>query len=774
MGSPTFSRRRKSNGDKTGIFILLAVLVLAFFAIHSANPPAPVSRSADDTVFSAERAKDYINIIAKSPHGIGTPENDSVRKYIHAVCDQLGLQTSIQTTTSLRNFRNTVVAGKVNNIIARIKGTNNSKAVLIMGHYDSQPNTPGAGDDAASTGAMLETARALKAGPPLENDVIFLFTDGEEMGLLGAQAFVNDTSLLHEVGLVMNFDGRGNAGVSNTFEVNPENGWVITEFAKAAPYPIANSFSYEVYKRLPNYTDYTAFKEKDVTGLNSGFIEGFVNYHSMTDIPASLDLGSVQQYGANMLSLGKHFGSLDLLQTKGRDICYFNFIGNWLIRYPASWNLFFVWLTTILFIAFLVIGFRRRRINLTTFLINTFLFTGVLVLTMCAAFLVEKLIKSWYPLYDRFYDSNSYNSYYYFFTITTVSICVFALVYQWAVRKFSADALLAGALMVLVILMHLTNMTMSTASYLFFLPILILIIGNIIIFVNGIGENENQLGAGLAYLFFLAPAIFLFVPVVYFSFVAFGLGQIFIPIMMLTILLGLLIPILYPVLKKHRYLVTNFCLALAVIGFVMGHLTSGYNEKKPLQVNLWYRLDADSMKASWVSDFTTKDYWNKQFFPRSRQMKINQSMEPGMIRLTNDAVVLPLSAPVLAIQKDTVEGAVRKLSLHAYSTRNAISLNILISRNTNLKAISIDGKNIQPTIFHGDTSNYFKIAYYGLTKEGANINLEIPSNTKANIILIDRSMGLNAVKGFTGYPKDIIPGSGRTSNTIQVVKHFSF
>src|SRR5882724_313858 len=310
MSSPTFARRKNPKGDKTGIFILLVLLVLVFFTIHSASPPAPVPRTVADTAFSAERAGDYINEIAKSPHGIGTPEHDSVKQYIRSVCDQLGMQTNIQTATSVHAFRNIVVAGKVNNIIARIKGTSNTKAVLIMGHYDSQPNTPGAGDDAAAVGAMLETARALKGSPPLQNDIIFLFTDGEEMGLLGSQAFVNDTSLLHEVGLVMNFDGRGNAGVSISFEVNPENGWVMNEFAKAAPYPVANSFSYEVYKRLPNFTDYTVFKAEGITGINSGIVEGFANYHSMTDVPSSLDLGSVQHYGANMLALAKHFGNL--------------------------------------------------------------------------------------------------------------------------------------------------------------------------------------------------------------------------------------------------------------------------------------------------------------------------------------------------------------------------------------------------------------------------------------------------------------------------------
>ena len=53
-------------------------------------------------------------------------------------------------------------------------------AVALVAHFDSDPTTPGANDDAAGVAAILETARVLLSGPPLRNDVILLFTDGEE------------------------------------------------------------------------------------------------------------------------------------------------------------------------------------------------------------------------------------------------------------------------------------------------------------------------------------------------------------------------------------------------------------------------------------------------------------------------------------------------------------------------------------------------------------------------------------------------------------------
>lgn len=81
--------------------------------------------------------------------------------------------------------------------MARLPGTvPGGRAVLVLAHYDSQPHAPGAGDDGAGVAAMLETARVLRAGPPLRHDVSWLFSDGEEAGLLGVRAFAADTARL--------------------------------------------------------------------------------------------------------------------------------------------------------------------------------------------------------------------------------------------------------------------------------------------------------------------------------------------------------------------------------------------------------------------------------------------------------------------------------------------------------------------------------------------------------------------------------------------------
>jgi hypothetical protein len=61
------------------------------------------------------------------------------------------------------------------------------KALLVMAHYDSVPQSPGACDNAAAVAILIELARVLKAEPP-ERPVILAFTAAEEVGLAGAEA----------------------------------------------------------------------------------------------------------------------------------------------------------------------------------------------------------------------------------------------------------------------------------------------------------------------------------------------------------------------------------------------------------------------------------------------------------------------------------------------------------------------------------------------------------------------------------------------------------
>lgn len=126
-----------------------------------------------------------------------------------------------------------------------------------------------ASDDKSSVAAMLETARALASGEPLRNDIVMIFTDGEEAGLLGASSFVAEHPGGAQGGVVLNWKATGNAGSSVLFETSSGNAELIKEFAASAPYPIGDSAMAALYQAGTQNTDFTAFAMPGLSGSTS-------------------------------------------------------------------------------------------------------------------------------------------------------------------------------------------------------------------------------------------------------------------------------------------------------------------------------------------------------------------------------------------------------------------------------------------------------------------------------------------------------------------------
>ena len=187
-----------------GLLMFGCVVLFAILALNQQRPPKAVAASAPPAEFSSGRAIKHIEVIARAPHEMGSAEHAAVRDYIVGELTALGASPQIQKTTVVSTRRGSPVAATVENIVARVNGTNSSKPILLVAHYDSVSTGPGASDDGAAVAAFLETLRALKSGAPLKNDVIFLFTDGEENGLLGATAFVKEHPWAKDAGVVLN------------------------------------------------------------------------------------------------------------------------------------------------------------------------------------------------------------------------------------------------------------------------------------------------------------------------------------------------------------------------------------------------------------------------------------------------------------------------------------------------------------------------------------------------------------------------------------------
>ncbi|MBB6671923.1 M20/M25/M40 family metallo-hydrolase [Cohnella nanjingensis] len=505
--------------------LLLGAMLVGLLQIRAPHPDGP---DAPPNEFSAARAMEKLSIIAKEPHPVGSAAHDRVRAELLAELEDLGLKPEVQRAEAQRVVVEQPKAKRpedpsngdpglpvvVENIVARIPGLDNSKALMIAAHYDSVPGGPGAADDGASIAAMLETVRAIQASGPLQNDLLLLMTDGEELGLLGAEAFMREHPWAKDVGLVLNFEARGNKGPSFLFETSERNGWLIREFMKAAKQPLAYSLIYNFYKLMPNDTDLTVFREGGLPGLNFAFGVGLDAYHTALDTPDNLDRSSLQHQGDYMLSLARHFGQLDLSDVEQEDRIYFNAFGWSMISYPESWALGFTVLIVLLFAVTVWHGTYRHRLSLKGmaggFLVSLLHMAAVLGVVAFAWMILRASVPR--PYYISIMKDLGVGTYYLIGLLLLVLLITTVLIRRCS-RYVRTENLWIGALLLWVLLCAATTLYLPGGSYLFAWPLLFSLTGLNVSYVlrKGAWIWASALSA--------MPGILLFAPILYLAFV---------------------------------------------------------------------------------------------------------------------------------------------------------------------------------------------------------------------------------------------------------------
>ncbi len=383
-------RQRFFSADFLTRFLLaIGLLLLAGISVTPFTPPAVVPASATPDSFSAERAMDDLRVVAREPHAAGSAAQSRVRDYLLAQAAAIGLKGEVQKS------------GSIENVIIRLPGTASTRDVLITAHYDSHPPAPGAGDNGMSVAAMLETMRALRAGSPLRSDTVFLFTDGEEKGFLGASAFVNEfLKAKEETGVVLCFDTRPGNGYAYLNSTSPGNAWLIHEFAAASPPLFANSW------RDPGGRD------TECAGVftPSGFM-GFeiqnqprgASYHTSADTVEAISPSTVQGLGEAMMRLGRHFGGVDLNEAPATyDETYFTVPLLGMAIYPTWVTPATAILAMLAFVILAAVGWRSRRLSIPRSVLGTLAFLGALIIiTLLSSAAWDRLLATHSIAYDQ-------------------------------------------------------------------------------------------------------------------------------------------------------------------------------------------------------------------------------------------------------------------------------------------------------------------------------------------------------------------------------------
>ncbi len=317
-----------------------AVLLMALCLLLSL-PQIDAPRSPAGTPWRAETGAAIIQDIVGdgAAHPTGSAANDAVRARIVARLRAAGYEPVESQHFQCFARRRASGCARLTNIVAVREGASaNAPAILATAHYDSVPAGPGVADDLAGTAVMLGLAEHLATAPPSRNAIVFLFTDAEETGLRGAAAFAENDPLMPRVGVVINVEARGVSGPSMLFETGPENANLIRFYAQHVRNKIADSLSFEVYKILPNDTDFSVYSLAGLNGYNFAFTGSASLYHSLRDDLAHLDRNSLQHHGDNVFALAPALADADLSALQATSNVSYTVLPWGLSVWPSEWN----------------------------------------------------------------------------------------------------------------------------------------------------------------------------------------------------------------------------------------------------------------------------------------------------------------------------------------------------------------------------------------------------------------------------------------------------
>jgi hypothetical protein len=758
------------------VLVVLLLLGLAAWSVLALRPPSAAPADAPMDRFSAERAFAHVQRMATETHVAGSDADGRVVDQLVQTLTDLGLDTRVQRAVGAWQFEpGRTEMARVRNVVGVLPGSDPTGRLYLMAHHDSVETGPGASDDGAGVSALLETVRALTEGPQLRNDVVVVFTDAEEACLCGAEAFAASHPLASGGGVVLNFEARGTTGPPIMFETSLGNADLAAVFEESAPHQVASSFAVEVYRALPNDTDFSVLlADGRFTGLNTAFIDGAAAYHTPQDVPERLDRGTLQAMGDNALALTRALGDRDLsglAQPGAEDATYFPVLDR-LARYPGSW----VWpLAAAAGVAVLlqvwVVG-RRGESPLRWTLAGTLLAAVPLV---GGAFAVQGFwaaLVAVRPGYGSMLDPWRPGPY----RLAAVALVVAVVLLWYALlrRRIGPTSLIVGGQVWLAALASLLAAYAPGGSYLTAWPALVGAFTGIAaaLTASRVVRVLAALVSGAVAVLVLAPTISLFLP-------ALGLSGGVAPAFVVALLAVAMLPsfeLLFPEVETTDA-APGTRIAAAVVPFVAlvtaaaltvaGLSVDTFDAKHPVPSQLVYALDADSGQAWWATTEENPGEYTSRYVDGRGRLPVDFPYLTGrdVAFGAADAADLPAPAVTAITQRKAADS--REFSFTVTPQRAGVRLvtvEITVDGGSVVRARA--GGRAVPDEALGEES--LTITFHAPPPSGLPVSVAVEGDGAVSLRVVDGSDGLDGLPGFEARPDDVDAAGTHSSDLVVV------
>lgn len=738
----------------TPLLSFLAIIGIIAATFYYMMPQEAQYNSDDLSQFSVKRAMQIVDKIAQKPHFVGSNNHNEVVTYLQKELTKLGLSPQLQEGFTMTE-KGTLVYSK--NILARIKGSEKGKALLLLSHYDSAPHSysKGASDDASGVATILESVRALLHNKSKhKNDIIILFSDAEEIGLNGAALFVTKHNWAKQVGLVLNFEARGSSGPSYMLiETNQGNEKLIDAFAKAkVSYPVSNSLMYSIYKMLPNDTDLTVFREKgNIQGLNFAFIDSHYNYHTAQDAPENLNRNTLAHQGSYLVPLLNYCSNANLSNLNSvNDEVYFNVPFSF-IHYPFSYIMPLLIATIILFLVVVVIGLGKRNLELSQ-IARGFVSTIVaIIVTALIGFFGWKALVTLYPHYNEILQGFTYNGHYYIYAFISIAIAICFLLFKNNLKNNPQMSHTVSAIIIWLIVNIGIALKLQGAAFLI-IPVISSVIMLSIYVISGKTYVWLNTILSIPHLVLIIPFIQMF-PI--------GLGlKIIAGSMVLTVLaFALMLPVFGSYTKKPIWSVLFLLTGIAF--FIKAHQNAAFEINKGKPNSLLYVYNADENKAYWTTYDTELDSFTKNYLgnnPKAATILNKEKLYSKYgteFTFLKEAPLKKLQQPTINFVTDSIVGAERYLKIIISPNRKVNRYDIFAAPRLdlkNLKANGVSSISIDSPMVNKNTSKV--LSYYVVDNAPLELQFSVDSGEDFDMTLVESSFDLLNNPLFTLKPRD--------------------
>ncbi len=732
-------------------------------------PPQPLTIEVPATEFSAGRAMQDLEVIASQPRPMGAnPARAAARDYLVSEIQKLNLEPQVQDTFGTRIFDSGyVLGGPVENILARLPGRDPEGAILLLAHYDSTPGGPGAADDGSGVVTLLEMMRVLQAGPQLRQDVIFLFTDGEEPGTIGTHAFVDQHPWVADISCVINLDTITHAPPALLRTSGDNGNWIEALRRSGAPRPAFLSLPYHLFGS--SETDLFPFDEIGVSGADFAATGTFTEIHTSIDRIDVVSPASLQQTGEQLLALVRYLGNRDTLDFNSPGQTFFPAFGQ-LIHYPAGWAMPLAVLAGLCFLGTLIYGFRRGHLTWLGMGFSILTYLVYLVLSLGVTYLVWQVLQALHPeyAYSALRPHLSEDGIYivgFSFLILAIAMCAIPVVR----KKATVLDLAAGSLAIWFPAAIATSILVPATSYLAAWVLLLNSLALLLVMIVQFKKNA-WLWTGLVFLLSAILVTFLWMPVLYLSFLGSSFPMWWIMIAIAALWLGTLLPLWDWITSIKRWVFPLVAL-LAAFGLLLtGHLLVGKNSPPPFVNSIGYWLDVDAQEANWVAFIggtrtdarTTTRYevaFPAEMDERQSRLLLNPTRQPytdlfpeapPFSVLTSEAPRMQLEGPYLEVLSD-----------EWIENRRLINIRFTTSMHDRLFIVIPDSLLLAITFPHNartevaDNDQWW-LRLDGMPLEGLEIILEFSGSGSIQFLLVEEKTGIPSFPGLDTQP---LPGT---------------